>query len=63
MKTANDFAKAAIEIGQLADRLKPADVPGQTAPYQLAQQLAVCYLRLAASKTKEIAEAMAAAGK
>lgn len=56
MKTANDLAQAAIQIGQLADRMKPAE----TDPYAQARKLIQYHLISAASKTRQLAEAIAA---
>lgn len=55
MTTANDFARAAHEIGQLADRINPPE----TDKYAQARKLAVFHLRSAARQMREIAEALA----
>ena len=56
MKTANEFARAAVEIGQMADRIKPADDD----PYEQARKLIQFHLISAAAKTRQLAEALAA---
>lgn len=57
MTTAKDFASAAASMQQLADHIKPA--LSETTPYDNARNEAVVYLRLAAKKMREIAEALA----
>jgi hypothetical protein len=54
-KTPNDFARAAQQIGQLAVEMKPDD----TDPYAQQRKLVQYHLLMAASKTREIAEALA----
>jgi hypothetical protein len=56
MKTAADFAQAAQDITNLSDRIKPA--LSETTPYHNARNEAVVYLRLAAKKMREIADAL-----
>lgn len=58
MKTANDFAQAAIEINRMADRMTPADRPGEI--YPEIRNLAVFHLRSAASGLRRAAEMLAA---
>ena len=62
MTTANDFAQAAIQIGQMADRMTP-EGSAEAHPYQQNQMLIVYHLRTAAHNAKRIAEAMAEKGK
>ena len=59
MKTANDFAQAAIQIGQLADKITPADVAGEQDPYAMIRKLTVFHLRAAAGNMRQVAEALA----
>lgn len=56
MKTAAEFAKAAAAIGNLAVLMKPEDAD----PYAQARKLIQYHLQSAATKTRELAEAMAA---
>lgn len=53
--TANDYAKFAAHLGQLAAQIAPLD----TDPYAQTCKLIQYHLRSAASKAKEIAEALA----
>lgn len=55
MTTPNDFARAAQQIGQLAQTMKPED----TDPYAQQRKLIQYHLQSAAAKTREIAEALA----
>jgi hypothetical protein len=55
MKTAQEYAKTAAQIGQLAVLMKPADDD----PYGQARKLIQFHLQSAATKTREIAEAIA----
>ena len=55
MKTANDFARAAHEMGKLAVSMKPDD----TDPYAQVRKLIQYHLLAAAKHTREIAEALA----
>lgn len=55
MLTANDFARTATLIGQLANEIRPAD----SDPYAQARKLIQFHLLSAASKCREIAEAIA----
>jgi hypothetical protein len=55
MSTANDFAHIAQQIGQLALEMKPPD----SDPYAQQRKLIQYHLQSAASKTREIAEALA----
>ena len=55
MKTANDFARASIQIGQLAAAMKPAD----SDPYAQARKLIQYHLLSAANQTRQLAEALA----
>lgn len=55
MTTPNDFARAAAQIGQLAQAMKPEDAD----PYAQQRKLIQYHLLSAASKTREIAEALA----
>ena len=59
MTTAKDFAKAAIEIGKLAEQMNPGD---SDPVYEQSRKLIVTYLRMAATKAREIAEHKAAKG-
>jgi hypothetical protein len=52
MQNANDFAQAAVAIGQLADRFKPADGD----QYAALRNLTVFHLRSAASHARAIAD-------
>lgn len=54
MTTANDFAQAAQQIGQLADQVTPPE----TDVYAQARKLAVFHLRSAARQLRDIAEAL-----
>jgi len=54
MRNANDLAKAAIEMGQLAERIKPED----SNPFAPALKLAQFHLIAASRRTREVAEAM-----
>lgn len=56
MKTAQDFARAAVQMGRAAEQMKPAD----TDPYAQARKLIQYHLLSAAKHTREIAESMAA---
>ena len=56
MKTAQDFARAAVQMGQAADRMKPED----NDPYATRRKLIRYYLLTAAKNTRELAEALAA---
>lgn len=55
MKTANDFARLAAELGRAADGTRPPDGDRH---YQ-ARQLIVFHIRSAAKQAREIAEALA----
>jgi len=55
MKTAQDFARAAVQMGQAAERMKPADDD----PYAQVRKLIQYHLTVAAKHTREIAEALA----
>lgn len=55
MKTANDYMKLANDLGRTASELKPSD----TDPYGQALKLIQFHLNTAASKARQIAEAMA----
>lgn len=56
MNTANEFAAAAVSIGQLAATMKPTD----TDPFAQTRKLIQYHLLAAAKHTREIAEALAA---
>lgn len=55
MNTAQEFAKFAIEAGQMAEKIKPVD--GDL--YANARKLAQYHLNSAASQARQIAEALA----
>lgn len=55
MQTANDFARAAQQIGRIAVEMKPSD----TDPYAEARKLIQYHLQSAAAKAQQIAEALA----
>jgi hypothetical protein len=55
MKTANDFAQFAVELGRMAQTAKPED----SEPYGQTRKLIQFHLQSAAAKTREIAEALA----
>lgn len=56
MKTANDYAKFAQEIAQIADRIRP-DHPD--AQFSVIRNLMVYHLRAASSQARSVAEAIA----
>ena len=56
MKTANDYAKVSQEIGQIADKLRPAF---EDAPYAEIRNLMIYHLRSAAGDARKIAEQLA----
>jgi hypothetical protein len=53
---AAELAKAAVQIAQAAERMKPTDPNDK---YKDARNLIVYHLRSAASKCREVSEAMA----
>jgi len=53
MKTAQEFARAAVEIGQAAEKMKPED----TDPYAQQRKLIQYHLLSAARLTRELAAA------
>jgi len=55
MNTAQDFARAAVQMGQAADRMKPTDDD----PFAQKRKLIQYHLQVAAKHTREIAEALA----
>lgn len=55
MKHAAEFARFASAIGVLASQIKPAD----SDPYAQARKLIQYHLQVAASSTRQIAEALA----
>lgn len=55
MKTAQDFARAAAQMSQAAERMKPDDAD----PNAQARKLVHYHLIVAAKHTREIAEALA----
>jgi len=55
MKTAAEFARAAVQMGQAAQNMKPAD----TDPYAQQRKLIQYHLLSAARLTREIAETKA----
>jgi hypothetical protein len=55
MKTAADFARAAAQMGRAAEQMKPDDAD----PYAQTRKLIQYHLQVAASKTRQIAEALA----
>ncbi len=54
-KTANDFARAAVELNQFAERMKP----DPASPYADLENIIVYHIRVAAKDAMRIAEAMA----
>ena len=56
MKTANEYAKVAQEITQLAEKIRPA---GPDEPYAEIRNLMVYHLRSAAGDARKIAERLA----
>jgi hypothetical protein len=56
MKTAQEFASAAMSYTQAADAMKPSE----SDPYNHAMSLIVYHLRAAASKAREVSEQLAA---
>jgi hypothetical protein len=55
LTTANDFARAAQQIGQLALEMKPDD----TDPFARTRKLIQYHLQVAAMNTRHIAESLA----